>query len=230
MPMGCDLPRWTPPGEKTLDELSPILSPLASVKQHVTAITNLELRNAYPGHPRHVQLRIPERRAGQADREHRLLPGDHRRPDRRAADRPGDATAVARDVDGPALDRRPVRQRIRLRLSEQPLVVVADDPLAVRGTPSDRLRAALRRRRDCRGTSGRPEEAGEPARLGHRRDLPPQDPAWPGRSQSGQPVSGNRPRGRAADPEGRGRREGQHPAGPRPAGGRPGPLRRSRPA
>lgn len=49
MPMGCDLPRWTPPGAATLDELSPILSPLAPVRDHVTAITNLELANAYPG-------------------------------------------------------------------------------------------------------------------------------------------------------------------------------------
>jgi hypothetical protein len=49
MPMGCDLPRWTPPSAETLDELSPILSPLANIRQHVTAITNLELRNAYPG-------------------------------------------------------------------------------------------------------------------------------------------------------------------------------------
>src|SRR5438067_566144 len=48
MPMGCDITRWTPPGEK-LDQLSPILSSLAPVREHVTAITNLELRNAYPG-------------------------------------------------------------------------------------------------------------------------------------------------------------------------------------
>ena len=48
MPMGADLPRWTPPGA-TLDELSPILRSLAPVRQHVTAISNLELRNAYPG-------------------------------------------------------------------------------------------------------------------------------------------------------------------------------------
>jgi Protein of unknown function (DUF1552) len=48
MPMGCDLPRWTPPGD-TLDELSPILSSLAPIRKHVTAISNLELRNAYPG-------------------------------------------------------------------------------------------------------------------------------------------------------------------------------------
>ncbi len=49
MPMGCDITRWTPPSADTLDGLSPTLSPLAPVKRHVTAITNLELRNAYPG-------------------------------------------------------------------------------------------------------------------------------------------------------------------------------------
>src|SRR5882762_5721560 len=49
MPMGCDITRWTPPGENRLGELSPILSSLAPVKEHVTAITNLELANAYPG-------------------------------------------------------------------------------------------------------------------------------------------------------------------------------------
>ena len=49
MPMGCDVSRWTPPGEKTLDDLSPSLSSLAPVKEDVTVITNLELQNAYPG-------------------------------------------------------------------------------------------------------------------------------------------------------------------------------------
>ncbi len=49
MPMGCDVTRWTPPGKDTLDELSPSLSPLAPVKQKIAVISNLELRNAYPG-------------------------------------------------------------------------------------------------------------------------------------------------------------------------------------
>jgi hypothetical protein len=49
MPMGCDVTRWTPPGGDVLDELSPSLSPLAPVKEHVAVISNLELRNAYPG-------------------------------------------------------------------------------------------------------------------------------------------------------------------------------------
>src|SRR5213593_4179562 len=48
MPMGCDITRWTPPGDR-LDQLPPILSSLAPVREHVTAITNLELQNAYPG-------------------------------------------------------------------------------------------------------------------------------------------------------------------------------------
>src|SRR5262245_4035909 len=48
MPMGCDITRWTPPGD-TLDELSPSLSPLVEMKKHVAVISNLELRNAYPG-------------------------------------------------------------------------------------------------------------------------------------------------------------------------------------
>src|SRR4029078_11611614 len=47
--MGCDVTRWTPPSGDTLDELSPSLSPLADVKKHVAVISNLELRNAYPG-------------------------------------------------------------------------------------------------------------------------------------------------------------------------------------
>ncbi len=49
IPMGCDGTRWTPPGGDRLDKLSYILAPLAPVKDHVTVISNLELRNAYPG-------------------------------------------------------------------------------------------------------------------------------------------------------------------------------------
>ena len=50
MPMGCDRSRWALPGtDGLIGELSPILSSLGSVKQHVTAFSNLELRNAYPG-------------------------------------------------------------------------------------------------------------------------------------------------------------------------------------
>ncbi len=49
MPMGCDIGRWTPPGEGNLVALSPALQSLAPVVDHLTVITNLELKNAYPG-------------------------------------------------------------------------------------------------------------------------------------------------------------------------------------
>jgi hypothetical protein len=49
MPMGCDVTRWTPPGKEKLDELSPTLSSLAPVKEHLSVLTNMELQNAYPG-------------------------------------------------------------------------------------------------------------------------------------------------------------------------------------
>jgi Protein of unknown function (DUF1552) len=50
MPMGCDIARWTPPGEAgRLGELSPTLQSLAPVVDQLTVITNLELKNAYPG-------------------------------------------------------------------------------------------------------------------------------------------------------------------------------------
>src|SRR5947209_7511451 len=49
IPMGCDRSRWTPAGEGRLGDLSFILSPLTPVKEHVSVLSNLELRNAYPG-------------------------------------------------------------------------------------------------------------------------------------------------------------------------------------
>jgi hypothetical protein len=49
MPMGSDITRWTPRSETSLVDLSPTLQSLAPVVDHLTVITNLELKNAYPG-------------------------------------------------------------------------------------------------------------------------------------------------------------------------------------
>jgi hypothetical protein len=50
IPMGGDISRWTPPGPAgRLTELSPTLSSLAPVIDHLTVVTNLELKKAYPG-------------------------------------------------------------------------------------------------------------------------------------------------------------------------------------
>ena len=48
VPMGANIAQWTPPGSD-LSKLSPTLSSLAPVVDHVNVITNMELRNAYPG-------------------------------------------------------------------------------------------------------------------------------------------------------------------------------------
>ena len=50
IPMGSHITSWTPPGESgALGELSPTLSPLESMKPHITVLSNMELKNAYPG-------------------------------------------------------------------------------------------------------------------------------------------------------------------------------------
>src|SRR6266513_905852 len=49
IPMGSDIARWTPLGEGKLGELSPVLQSLKPVMDQLTVVTNLELKNAYPG-------------------------------------------------------------------------------------------------------------------------------------------------------------------------------------
>ncbi len=49
IPMGSDIKRWTPPGKDSLAELPPILRPLEPHKDRVCVLTNMELKNAYPG-------------------------------------------------------------------------------------------------------------------------------------------------------------------------------------
>ncbi len=49
VPMGCDITRWAPPGEGRLAGLPPTLQSLGPVADQLTVISNLELKNAYPG-------------------------------------------------------------------------------------------------------------------------------------------------------------------------------------
>ncbi len=49
IPMGANISQWTPVGEGKLTELSPTLKSLTPVLDQLTVITNLELKNAYPG-------------------------------------------------------------------------------------------------------------------------------------------------------------------------------------
>jgi len=50
MPMGCDISRWTPGStDGTLKVLSPTLQSLEPFIDQVTVMSNMELKNAYPG-------------------------------------------------------------------------------------------------------------------------------------------------------------------------------------
>lgn len=49
IPMGSDISRWKPREDGPLTEFPPTLAPLAPVQEQVTVVSNLELRNAYPG-------------------------------------------------------------------------------------------------------------------------------------------------------------------------------------
>jgi hypothetical protein len=50
VPMGAHMPEFTPRGEgDALDQLSPTLQSLAPHRDYLTVLTNLELKNAYPG-------------------------------------------------------------------------------------------------------------------------------------------------------------------------------------
>ena len=49
MPMGAHMPEWTPAGTGRIGELSATLKSLAPVIDQVTVISNMELKNAYPG-------------------------------------------------------------------------------------------------------------------------------------------------------------------------------------
>lgn len=47
IPMGMNAAEWTPKGEGRISALSPTLAPLMPFLDHITVVTNLELRNAY---------------------------------------------------------------------------------------------------------------------------------------------------------------------------------------
>jgi hypothetical protein len=49
MPMGCDLARWTPDGEGIVTRFSPTLQSLQPYARQLTFMSNIELKNAYPG-------------------------------------------------------------------------------------------------------------------------------------------------------------------------------------
>ena len=139
MPMGCDITSWTPPGENSLDELSPSLRSLAPVKQHVTAITNMELQNAYPG--THATSNAAFLSAAKARRTESTDYYLGTTVDQIAAQYIGQQTQLPSlgNRDGPTFGSGAVRQRICVCLPEQPFMVVAHDATSGRGSSPYRV-------------------------------------------------------------------------------------------
>ena len=198
--MGCDHARWTPPGQERLTELTPILLPLDSGQRPGDGRHQPAAAERLPGDARHRERRIPQRGVRQAHRELGLLSGHDDRSNRGEADRPRDAIAVARARDGSEPARRRVQQRLRVRLSELPLLVVADHPAPLRGASAHRLRPALRRGRQRRRAASGAAQPGKPARFVHGRHRAAQAARGRARSRSRRSVSREHPRDRAADP------------------------------
>ena len=214
--------------EAPLTELSPSLQSLRPFVDQLTVISNLELKNAYPGtHATSNAAFLSAAKAKWTESTDYYLGTT---VDQIAAQQIGSQTLL------PSLELSmdllqtvgPVRQRLRLRLSEQSLVVVADDAAAGRSPSAHRLRAAVRRGRQ-RGRPARgAAETSQPARLGARRHHAAAEQARTRGSRAGRPVSRDRARSRAPHPESRGRDAGRSAAGSRSARGRAGGLCRPR--
>ena len=165
--MGSDIARWTPPGASgALTELSPTLSPLAPVMKHMTVLSNMELKNAYPGtHATSNAAFLSAAKAKWTESSDYFLGTT---VDQIAAQQMGQETqlAVARAGDGPDGSGRAVRQRLCVRLPEQSVVVVADDAAAVRSASARGVRAAVRRRRQLGGAPQGARHAGRACSTG----------------------------------------------------------------
>ena len=139
------------PAEGASPSFRPSLKLAAPVMDQLTVVTNMELKNAYPG--THATSNAAFLSAATAKWTESTDYELGTTVDQIAAQHigQGHAPAFARAGDGSAHHRRPVRQRLRVRVPEQSLVVVADDAAARRGSPARRVRAPVRRRRQRGG-------------------------------------------------------------------------------
>ena len=164
--------RWTPPGEHARRAVAAVCSPLgARSSNDVTAITQPGVAERLSRDARHIECRVPERGARPSGPRAPTTiwePRSIRSPRSTSA---ANATAVAGTVDGSAVDGRPMRQRLCVRLSEQSFLVVADDAACrrkpIRGSFSRRCSAMAA---DGAAASGRAAEASQPAGFGDRGD------------------------------------------------------------
>jgi len=186
---------WTPATEGRITELSPSLLALMPVIDNITVISNLELRNAYTT-GNHASSNCTFLSCSRAKRtEGRLRARDDCRPDRCPRHRHRHTDAIARNRHGSHRASRQLRQRLRVRLSEQPVLVVADVTASNRGRSARRFRAAVWRWRKPRGTTRRAQEERQHPRLDDERSGSTAARARCRRSCSRRPIPRFRARG-----------------------------------
>ena len=168
--MGSNIKQWTPAAEGKITELSPTLKSLTPFIDQTTVISGMELKNAYsPGN--HATANAAFLSAAKA----KMTEGSDyylaTTVDQIAAKRIGQDTRLpslelAMDLLTPV---RQLRQRIRVRLSEQSLVVLAHHAASRGGASAHRIRALVRRRRHRRGPASRVAKERKHSRLGERK-------------------------------------------------------------
>ena len=185
MPMGCDVTRWTPPGKDKLDELSPILSPLAPVKEHVTVLTNMELQNAYPGtHATSNSAFLSCARAKHTESSDYYLGT--------TADQIA-AKQLGRETQLPSLEMSMDMLQTAGQCDNGYACVYQNNlswsspttPLPAEAHPRLVFESSVRRRRQQGRPPGRAPPPGQPARLREGRHRPPRPRTRPGRPRQG---------------------------------------------
>ena len=211
VPHGAVMDKWTPAATGAGFEFTPILKPLEAFRDRMNVVTGLghQAADTTAVHSLSPTTWLsgvrPEGHAGRG-----RLRRHHRRPDRRAGDRPGLVAALdGAGHRGPLGPHRVVRSRLRLHLHEHAVVAHANHAAAHGDQPAQGVRADVRPGRERLGSRGAhprgPQHPGRD-RQGSRR---PAGAAGTRRPPDDDAVPRQRPRDRAPHPargEGAGRR------------------------
>ena len=187
VPNGMAMEYWTPKGEGTAFELSPILEPLAPFRDQMLVLSGLKANWNYIHAGASGSFLTGTARRHERDRDHRgRLDG----PAARAAFRQRDAGGVARAVDGCPGQRGRVHRQPELRLHAHALVAQPHAAAADGMEPARGVREAVRRQRQHRPRGARSEAAAaqEHSRLGQRQAGEPQEGARAAGSGEGRRI------------------------------------------
>ena len=174
VPNGMAMEYWTPKGEGSAFELSPILEPLAPFRNQMLVLSGLKANWNYIHAGASGSFLTGTTRGGRNEVE---IIADVSMDQLLARQlRQGDAGGLARARDGSAGQRRRVHRQPELRLHAHALVAQPDAAAADGVQPARGVREAVRRQRQhrARGAGSAAAAAQEHSGLGHREAGGPQ--------------------------------------------------------